>query len=536
MSKTYEQYSAIEIQDYLLSLIATTCNLPQEALPADLPIIELGIDSMIAAHINAQIEKSMGIELPFSEIVDNASIADIAHSIYQQLQKNGSMPLTNKLAKVIPDVESLITSQQTQAYFEKINVLDKSFHDIKALPQYKKITVQKSLFKKAQVQLPFHRCFNSSSTDTIQFENRALINFASYNYLGYNTDPLVNAAAEQAMAQFGTSASSSRIVSGEKPIHQALEAAISDLYQVESALVFVSGYATNVSVIGHLMDKNDLIIHDSLAHNSIVMGCQLSNAKRLKFPHNDLVALEQLLKENRLQYERVLIVVEGLYSMDGDTVPLAKLVALKKRYKCLLMIDEAHSIGVLGEKGLGIREHSQVAATDVDIWMGTLSKCFAGCGGYIAGCWELIDYLKYTVPGFIFSVGLAPPLAGASLKAIQLLKADNHRVKKLQENSQYFLSQAMQKGFNTGLAEGYAIIPIILGHSLDTAKLANSLFNQGINVQPIIYPGVEDSSARLRFFISALHSKQQIDSAIEHLEKCYFEQIGSRNEYYHTTC
>lgn len=513
-----------DIQHYFFSLIAKACNIPMETIDKNAPILELGIDSMIAAKINMQVYERLGIELPFDQIANNASIHDIIQYLSHQLEAPETVE-----ESVAQNSVSLSTEPVTfevfddVAYFEKINALNSSAYDITRLSQYKKLSLRKNLFKKAQVEIPYFKGFNSPSTDTMLFEERQLINFASYNYLGYNNDPRINAAAQQAIKHYGTSAASSRIVSGEKYIHKELESAIASLYQVEDALVFVSGYATNVGVISHLMEKNDLIIHDSLAHNSIVMGSQFSSAKRLKFLHNDLIALENILKENRLLYERVLIVIEGLYSMDGDIPDLAAIVALKKQYKCLLMVDEAHSMGVLGEHGFGIREHCQVASTDVDIWMGTLSKSFAGCGGYIAGSAQLIDYLKYTAPSFIFSVGLAPPLAGASLAAIELLKTEKHRVKKLQDNSHYFLSKAKQKGFNTGASQGYAIIPIIFGDSLYTAKLANYLFSQGINVQSIIYPGVEESSARLRFFISALHTMAHMEHSLDVLGNYCFE-------------
>lgn len=530
MPNRIQYHSVFEIQHTVLSIIASTCELPIEEIPKDEPILTLGIDSMIAANISHRIEQNFGIILSFAELTNDASIVDLAYSIYRQI--NQIEPHDLKQAKRVEVPEAIVDSKND---FDDIAALHKKQYDIRSLQQYKKINLQKILYKKAQIELPYYRVFNSSSTDTIQFENRELINFSSYNYLGFNHDPRVNLAAEKAISKYGTSASSSRIVSGEKCIHQDLERAIAELYQVEDALVFVSGYATNVSVISHLMDRNDLIVHDSLAHNSIVMGSQFSQAKRLKFPHNDLAALEAILKENRLLYERVLIVVEGLYSMDGDIAPLAQLIALKKRYKCLLMVDEAHSMGVLGDRGFGLSEHLQVPATDVDIWMGTLSKTFAGCGGYIAGCAELIDYLKFSAPGLIFSVGMSPPLAGASLKAIELLHHEPQRVKQLQENSQYFLSLAQQKGFNTGLAEGYAIIPIIIGHSLNTARLTNFLFRHGINAQSIIYPGVEELSARLRFFISALHSKEQIQCAITILDSYYLEQHEMKDEHCRTT-
>ncbi len=518
-----EHYSH-EIHHYLLMQIASTCGLPIEEIDVNAPIIELGVDSIIAGHISLEVEKSIGMELPFSNIAEGASITDLTRILGATMNSLKQTTTDIMMSKPCPQQSLQMTTPAFQGASatsneEEILSLPKEHCDIRCLFEYNKINAQKELLSQAQLGTVFFKNFSSPSTDTIQFNDQTLINFSSYNYLGFVNDHRVNLAAQEAIAQFGTSAASSRIVSGGKNIHKKLELALAELYDVENALVFVSGYATNVSVISHLMQKNDLIIHDSLSHNSIVVGSEFSVAHRLVFPHNNLDFLEQLLKQNRLLYERVLIVVEGLYSMDGDTAPLTKLIELKKRYKCLLMVDEAHSMGVLGENGLGLREHCHVASTDVDIWMGPLSKSFAGCGGYIAGCNELVEYLKYSAPGFVFSVGLAPPLAGASLAAIELLKEEPYRVKKLQENSQNFLSLAKQKGFDTGLAEGYAIIPIIVGQSLKSAKLANQLFNQGINAQPIIYPGVSEDAARLRFFISALHSEFQIEHTLNILEK-----------------
>lgn len=500
-----EEYSYEQIKQYICSLIATTCNLPKDAIDPSEELLALGINSLLAAQINIQIFKNFSLDLPFEQIANGASIETIAQYFFRKF---------NSTSEEIFEDNDLCSSNEI---LNKIALLPSQLYDIKSLAQYRKLFLQKALFKKAQVELPYYRAFSSPSTDKIAYNGRELINFASYNYLGLTGDSRVNQAAMLAINDYGTSAGSSRLVSGEKEIHCKLEEALKDLYQVEDALVFVSGYMTNVSVISHLMDKNDLIIHDSLAHNSIVLGSQFSQAKRMKFEHNNMQALEEILINHRLDYERVLIVVEGLYSMDGDTANLSELVRLKKLYKCLLMVDEAHSIGVLGEKGLGIREHGGVNSRDVDIWMGTLSKSFAGCGGYIAGCAELIFYLKYRAPGMVFSVGMAPPVAAASLKAIELLIAEPWRVKLLQNNSQYFLSLLKERELNTGLAEGYAIIPVILGHSLNTAKLTNKLFENGINVQSITYPGVDESSARIRFFISALHTETQMNFAADKL-------------------
>ncbi len=308
-------------------------------------------------------------------------------------------------------------------------------------------------------------------------------------------------------------------MAGERPLHRQLEQALANFYGVDDALTFVSGHATNVSTIGYLFGAKDLVIRDSLIHNSVLEGIKLSGATHRSFPHNDYQALENILAEIRNQFERVLVVVEGLYSMDGDIPNLPALIDIKNRYKAFLMVDEAHSLGVLGDSGKGIHEHFGVSGADVDIWMGTLSKTLAGCGGYIAGERALVEHLKYAAPGFVYSVGIAPPLAAASLEALRVIKREPERVAQLRARSLQFLELMQSLGVNTGFAQGYALVPIIIGSSFKAAKLSNQFFEAGINVQPIIYPAVEEKAARLRFFLSATHSEQNIKFACDITKK-----------------
>jgi 8-amino-7-oxononanoate synthase len=344
---------------------------------------------------------------------------------------------------------------------------------------------------------------------------REYINFSSYNYLGLAGHPAVNKAAREAIDRYGTSASASRLVAGERPIQRELEEALAELYGVEDCVVFVSGHATNVSTIAILFGPKDLIVHDALIHNSVLEGARLSGAQRRSFPHNDLAALDALLTDIRGQFERMLIVVEGHYSMDGDVPDLPRLIEIKRRHQAFLMVDEAHALGVLGQTGRGSHEHHGIAGTDVDIWMGTLSKTLAGCGGYIAGTRVLVELLKYAAPGFVYSVGISPPLAAASLAALRLMQKEPERVVRLQENARQFLKLAREAGIDTGRSQGYAIVPAIVGGSLKATKLSNRLFECGINVQPIVYPAVEEKAARLRFFLSSTHSEAHLSAVID---------------------
>ena len=361
---------------------------------------------------------------------------------------------------------------------------------------------------------PCFRIVEGPAAGTVTIGGRKLLDFSGYNYLGLAGDPRVKQAAQAAIQRFGTSASASRLASGERPPHRELEQEIATFLGVEDAMVFTAGYATNVSILGHVLGPRDLVIHDDLAHNSIMLGCQLSHARRLPFLHNDLNALDELLQRNRTDVEKALIAVEGTYSMDGDFPDLPRLVALRRKHGAALFVDEAHSLGVMGPTGRGIGEHAGIDRAEVDLWMGTLSKSLASVGGYVAGARRLIHYLKYTTPGFIFSAGMPPANAAAALTALRIIRGEPWRVAKLQENARLFLSEAIAAGLDTGLSDSTAVIPVIVHNSVRCLRLAGQLFDEGINVFPMTYPAVADDQARLRFFISAAHEPDQLRSAV----------------------
>ncbi|WP_332306209.1 aminotransferase class I/II-fold pyridoxal phosphate-dependent enzyme [Roseibium sp. Sym1] len=362
----------------------------------------------------------------------------------------------------------------------------------------------------------FYQNFEGLNNRLARLNGREFINFCSYNYLDLCGDPRVATAAQAAIEKYGTSVSASRIVSGERPIHLELEAAIADFVGTEAAIVFVGGFSTNEDTIAHLMGEGDVIFHDEYIHKSAQLGAAMSGAKAVSFPHNDLDALEKSLQTHREQGKNALVVVEGVYSMDGDIPDLPKLIELKRRYQTLLMVDEAHSIGVLGKTGRGLAEHFDIDPDEVDIWMGTLSKSFASCGGYIAGNAELIEYLRYTAPGFVYSVGLAPPMAAAALKALQLTQEEPQRVSQLHSRVLLFHTLAREAGINIGEAnEASAVLPVIIGQSDVTIALSRTLMDKGILALPIGYPAVSKSKSRIRFFISCSHTDDDIRSAVE---------------------
>jgi 8-amino-7-oxononanoate synthase len=402
---------------------------------------------------------------------------------------------------------------------------DKSaFAQVENFPEVQTLAAQFQTLQMLHVENPYFRVNEGIVNDKTTIGGRELISFSSYNYIGLSGDSRVTKAAQDAAAKYGTSVSASRIATGERPIHRELEKEIASLLGVEDSIVLVSGHATNVTVIGHLMRPGkDLILYDALSHNSIIEGCVLSGARRIAFPHENWEELDRILTEVRGDYERVLITIEGVYSMDGDIADLPKFIEIKKKHHALLMVDEAHSMGVIGPHGLGIRDYYNVDGNEVDLWMATFSKSFASCGGYVAGKKVLVDYLKYNTPGFVYSVGISPANAGAALEATKIMKTESWRALKTQENAKLFLKIAKDRGLNTGPSKDSAVIPVITGNSAHALILADALFKDGVNVQPILYPAVPDNEARLRFFITSDHTEEEITFTVnkcaDHLER-----------------
>lgn len=382
-------------------------------------------------------------------------------------------------------------------------------------PLYQQMAFQRSFADFAGLQNPYYRLHDVRAGATSVIDGKSVINFASYDYLGLNGHPAITEAVTRAVAEYGSSVSASRITAGERKVHRDLELALARNYETDDAIVFVSGHAGAVSSIATLLGPKDLILHDALIHNCIVVGAQLAGATRRLFPHNDLDALEAMLAADRHRFERVLIVSEGLFSMDGDGPDLERLIGMKTDFSAWLMIDDAHGLGVLGTSGRGIFEHQSVAPQGVDLWLGTLSKSLVSCGGYIAGCAAVVDLLKHQAPGFVYSVGMPATNAVAATVALDLMAREPERVSRLQRQSQRFRDRARAAGLDTGESWGFGVVPIVIGETVPTVLLAERLLSKGVNAFPIVPPGVPEKAARLRFFINASHSDAQIDDAVD---------------------
>lgn len=393
-----------------------------------------------------------------------------------------------------------------------------------SLSAHKSIKHHEKLGRLLGIDNPFFRSADGLQGRKTLIDGKPVLNFAWCDYLGLSGHPELIKAAKDAIDQFGTSISASRMVSGDTQLHRDLEREIAQTIGTDGALVFVSGHAANVSTIGTLMDDGDLIVHDEFVHNSAVVGMRLSGATTKTFRHNRLEALETVLREERAKYRNALIVIEGLYSTEGDVPDLARVIELKERYGCWLMVDDAHGCGVLGRTGAGLAEHCGIPGNKVDIWMGTLSKAYASCGGYIAGNTELIDTLRYSAPGFVFSVGLPPSMTASALAALRVIKREPGRVARLHQNGALFLKEAHALGLDTCRAIGIGMLPIMVGATTRGAKAVTRVFERGINTSLIMYPGVPLNAARLRFFLTCEVTGDEIRLALqivkEELAKC----------------
>lgn len=386
--------------------------------------------------------------------------------------------------------------------------------DIKTLPAYQQVRLARTAADAVGLATPFFRRIDAVDGVRVKIDGTWADNYASYDYLSLNRTPGVAKAVAAQVNRWGVSATASRLVGGEYCFHADFEDRLAGFLGTQAALAFVSGHATNHAVLRTMMGPGDLVLLDALAHNSVFEGVRSSGAAHMSFPHNDCAWIEAKLEDVREQYNRVLIITEGLYSMDGDMPDLPRFVSVKERFECWLMVDEAHSIGVLGETGRGICEEQGVDPARVDVIMGTLSKSFCSCGGFVAGSQELIEVLKYSAPGFVFSVGLSVPNTAAASASLAALDAEPERVTRLRELGGLFLDQTRKAGLDAGMSQGVAVAPVIIGDSVRATWVSNELLTSGFNVLPIISPAVPNQSARLRFFLNRDHVEEGIRKVI----------------------
>ena len=339
--------------------------------------------------------------------------------------------------------------------------------------------------------------------------------YASYSYLGLVGHPRINAAALAAVEQYGTGTHGVRTLAGSLTLHHELEETIADFKRTEAAVTYTSGYVTNLTVVSTLVGRGDYVISDKLNHASLVDGCLMSGAKFLRFRHNDMEALEIRLQQVPSGASK-LVVADSVFSMDGDIIDFPKLVELCQKYDAWLMIDEAHSVGVLGKTGRGIEEHFGMEGT-VDIKMGTLSKTIPSVGGYVAAKKEIINYLRHASRAYIFSAALPPAQAAAAKAAFEVILDEPWRIEKLNANTAQFIDGLKERGFDT-LRTETAIVPVICGTDEVAYEITRTVQNRDVFVLPVVSPAVPPGLARLRATITAAHEPDEIQHAMEVIE------------------
>ena len=361
------------------------------------------------------------------------------------------------------------------------------------------------------------RTLDSPQGAWLVVDGRKALNFCSNNYLGLANHPRLVQAAASAMQEYGVGPGAVRTIAGTMSLHVELDRRLAKFKGVESAITLQSGFTANLAAIPALVGRGDLIVSDELNHASIIDGCRLSRAKVMRYAHCDVEDLARVLKENRGDYERAMVITDGVFSMDGDVAPLDKIYEVTREYDVVLMVDDAHGEGVLGKGGRGIVDHFDLHGK-VDVEVGTLSKAFGVVGGVVAGNARIVEWLHQRGRPFLFSSAMTVPDAAACLEAVDILEESTELVDRLWENARYFRAEMDRLGFDTGETET-PITPVMLGEADLAQKFSKALFEEGVFAMAIGYPTVPRGKARIRVMISAAHAKEDLDLGLEGFAK-----------------
>lgn len=351
----------------------------------------------------------------------------------------------------------------------------------------------------------------------IVLNGKKVINLSSNNYLGFANHPRLKNAAIEAINTYGVGAGAVRTIVGNMDIHEKLDQVIAKFKKEEAALVFQSGFSVNAGVIQAITTDKDIIISDQLNHASIIDGTRLSKASRAVFKHSDMDDLEHILEESKGKYEKMLVITDGVFSMDGDIAKLPEIVSLAKQYGALTYVDDAHGSGVLGDRGRGTVDHFNLHG-QVDFIVGTLSKAIGVVGGYVAGSNEMRDWLLHRGRPLLFSTAMMPAAAGAIIEAFNMLETSSEYTDKLWDNARYFKQKLEKLGFDIGHSQT-PITPIMIGNEAQTMEFSKALLYNGVYVSGIVFPTVAKGTGRIRCMVSALHTKKQLNKAIDVMEQ-----------------
>jgi len=360
------------------------------------------------------------------------------------------------------------------------------------------------------------RVLETEQLPVSRFDGRQVINLSSNNYLGLTTHPKLRARALEAIEKFGVGSGAVRTIAGTMAIHLELEEKIAKFKHVEASVVFQSGFTANAGTVQAILGREDIIISDQLNHASLIDGCRLSRAEIKIFPHKDLEACENILKEIAGRKSRKLLVTDGVFSMDGDIAPLPQLVELAEKYGCIMMIDDAHASGVLGRNGRGTVDHYKLHGR-VDIQVGTLSKAIGALGGYVCSTRDAIEFLYHRARPFLFSTSHPPSVAASCLAAFEVLEEEPQLIEQLWSNTRFFKEGLKKLGFNTGVSQT-PITPVIVGDAALAHQFSRELFASGVFAQGIGFPTVPEGKARIRTIVTATHTPEELTQALAILE------------------
>jgi glycine C-acetyltransferase len=360
------------------------------------------------------------------------------------------------------------------------------------------------------------RILDDRQQATSRVDGRTVVNLSSNNYLGLTTHPKLIARARQAIEEYGVGTGSVRTIAGTMAIHMELERRLATFKKTEAVVVFQSGFTANAGTVSAILGKDDVIISDALNHASIIDGCRLSRAAIKTFPHKDVAAARRVLQELPAA-QRKLLVTDGVFSMDGDLGPLPELCSLAEEFGCIMMVDDAHASGVFGKNGRGTIDHFDVHGR-VDVQVGTLSKAIGALGGYVAGARSLIEFLYQRARPFLFSTSHPPSVAATCIGAIDLLENEPQLIEQLWENTRFFKKGLQNLGFDTGMSES-PITPVIAGDASRAMKLSDRLFEEGVFAQGIGFPTVPRDKARVRTIVTATHTRDELQFALDTFAK-----------------
>jgi 8-amino-7-oxononanoate synthase len=364
---------------------------------------------------------------------------------------------------------------------------------------------------------PFQIPLEGRTGPEVKADGQSMLMLSSYDYLGLIGDPRIDDAAIKAILKYGTGTGGARLLTGTTDQHLRMERDLAAFRRTEAAITFSSGYAANVAVIGALLGPADRVIMDALCHRSLTDACRFAGVQLQRFQHNDVESLQQEI-ENGPPANRTLIITDGVFSMDGDICRLPEILAIKKKFGCYLLVDDAHATGVLGAHGRGVDEHFGIAASEVDIWTGSLAKAIPSTGGFVAGSQELAIFLQHAASPYIFSAALSPASVAAIREGLSILVQEPERVARIEQNASFLRCGLKKLGYDTGLSET-AVIPVILKDEVRTALFARKLRDYGILAAPVLFPAVPQGSARLRLCVTAAHTQAHLEFALDVFKK-----------------